>query len=44
MLVDCRDPNSESFNFDGNPLRIEVEDIQFLTELLTSNPRELGVI
>jgi hypothetical protein len=34
FLVDYWDPNSESFNFDGKPLRIEVEDIYFLTGLL----------
>jgi hypothetical protein len=27
MLVDYWDPDSESFNLDGKPLRIEVEDI-----------------
>jgi hypothetical protein len=33
MLVDYWDPDSESFNLDGKPLRIEVEDIYFLTGL-----------
>ena len=33
LLVDYWDPNSESFNLDGQPLRIEVEDIYFLTRL-----------
>jgi hypothetical protein len=33
LLVDFWDPDSESFNFDGKPLRIEVEDIYFLTGL-----------
>jgi hypothetical protein len=33
LLVDYWDPDSESFNFDGKPLRIEVEDIYFLTGL-----------
>jgi hypothetical protein len=33
MLVGYWDPESESFNFDGKPLRIEVEDIYFLTGL-----------
>jgi hypothetical protein len=27
MLVDCWGPDNESFNLDGQPLRIEVEDI-----------------
>jgi hypothetical protein len=30
LLVDYWDPDSESFNLDGQPLRIEVEDIYFL--------------
>jgi hypothetical protein len=33
MLVGYWDPDSESFNLDGQPLRIEVEDIYFLTRL-----------
>jgi hypothetical protein len=33
FLVDYWDPDSESFNLDGKPLRIEVEDIYFLTGL-----------
>jgi hypothetical protein len=33
LLVDYWDPDSESFNLDGQPLRIEVEDIYFLTGL-----------
>jgi hypothetical protein len=33
MLVGYWDPESESFNLDGKPLRIEVEDIYFLTDL-----------
>jgi hypothetical protein len=33
MLVDYWDPDSESFNLDGKPLRIEVENIYFLTGL-----------
>jgi hypothetical protein len=33
MLVGYRDLDSESFNLDGKPLRIEVEDIYFLTGL-----------
>jgi hypothetical protein len=33
MLVGYWDPESESFNLDGKPLRIEVEDIYFLTGL-----------
>jgi hypothetical protein len=33
MLVDYWDPDSESFNLDGKPLRIEVEGIYFLTGL-----------
>jgi hypothetical protein len=33
MLVGYWDPESESFNCDGKPLRIEVEDIYFLIEL-----------
>jgi hypothetical protein len=33
MLVGCWDPESERFNLDGKPLRIEVEDIYFLTGL-----------
>jgi hypothetical protein len=33
LLVDYWDPDSESFNLDGKPLRIEVEDIYFLTGL-----------
>ena len=33
LLVDYWDPDTESFNIDGKPLRIEVEDIYFLTGL-----------
>jgi hypothetical protein len=33
MLVGYWDPDSESFNIDGKPFRIEVEDIYFLTGL-----------
>ena len=33
MLVGYWDPDSESFNLDGKPLRIEVEDIYFFTGL-----------
>ena len=33
MLVDYWYPDNESFNLDGQPLRIEVEDIYFLTGL-----------
>jgi hypothetical protein len=33
MLVGYWDPDNESFNLDGKPLRIEVEDIYFLTRL-----------
>jgi len=33
MLVGYWDPNVEAFMLDGNPLRIEVEDIYFLTVL-----------
>jgi hypothetical protein len=33
LLVDYWDPDSESFNLDGKPLRIEVEDIYFLMGL-----------
>jgi hypothetical protein len=33
LLVDYWDPDSERFNLDGKPLRIEVEDIYFLTGL-----------
>jgi hypothetical protein len=33
MLVGYWDPESESFNLDGKPMRIEVEDIYFLTGL-----------
>ena len=33
ILVDCRDPNSESFQIDGMSLTIEVEDIYFITGL-----------
>ena len=33
MLVGYWDPDSESFILDGQPLRIEVEDIYFLTGL-----------
>jgi hypothetical protein len=33
LLMDYWDPDSESFNLDGQPLRIEVEDIYFLTGL-----------
>jgi hypothetical protein len=33
MLVDYWDPDSENFNLDGKPLRIEVEDIYFLIGL-----------
>jgi hypothetical protein len=31
--VNYWDPNTETFNLDGQPLRIEVEDIYFLTGL-----------
>ena len=34
MLVGYWDPDSKSFNLDGQPLRIEVEDIYFLIGLL----------
>jgi hypothetical protein len=33
LLMDYLDPYSENFNLDGQPLRIEVEDIYFLTGL-----------
>jgi hypothetical protein len=33
MLVGYWDPDSERFNLDGQPLRIEVEDIYFLIGL-----------
>jgi hypothetical protein len=33
LLVDYWDPDSESFNLDGKPLMIEVEDIYFLAGL-----------
>jgi hypothetical protein len=33
MLVNYWDPDTETFNLDGKPLRIEVEDIYFLTGL-----------
>ena len=33
MLVGYWDPYSKRFIFDGQPLRIEVEDIYFLTRL-----------
>jgi hypothetical protein len=33
MLVGYWDPDSERFNLNGKPLRIEVEDIYFLTSL-----------
>jgi hypothetical protein len=33
MLVNYWDPDTETFNLDGQPLRIEVEDIYFLTGL-----------
>jgi hypothetical protein len=33
LLMDYWDPYNESFNLDGKPLRIEVEDIYFLTGL-----------
>jgi hypothetical protein len=33
MMVNFWDPDTESFNLDGKPLRIEVEDIYFLTGL-----------
>jgi hypothetical protein len=33
MLVGYWDPENEIFNIDGQPLRIEVEDIYFLTGL-----------
>jgi hypothetical protein len=33
MLVGYWDPASESFNLDGKPLRIEVEEIYFLIGL-----------
>jgi hypothetical protein len=33
LLVNYWDPDSETFNLDGQPLRIEVEDIYFLMGL-----------
>jgi hypothetical protein len=33
MLVNFWDPDTEAFNLDGKPLRIEVEDIYFITGL-----------
>jgi hypothetical protein len=33
FLMDYWDPDSENFNLDGKPLRIEFEDIYFLTRL-----------
>jgi hypothetical protein len=33
MLVNFWDPDTEAFNIDGKPLRIEVEDIYFITGL-----------
>jgi hypothetical protein len=33
LFVDYWDSDSESFNLDGQPLRIEVEEIYFLTGL-----------
>jgi hypothetical protein len=33
LLLNYWDPNSESFNLDGKPLRFEVKDIYFLTGL-----------
>jgi hypothetical protein len=33
MLVNYWDPDTEAFNLDGKPLRIEVENIYFLTGL-----------
>ena len=33
LLVNNWDPDTETFNLDGQPLRIEVEDIYFLTGL-----------
>jgi hypothetical protein len=34
FLIDYWDPDSDRFNIDGQPLRIEVEDIYFLMGLL----------
>jgi hypothetical protein len=34
LLVNYWDPDTKTFNLDGQPLRIEVEDIYFLTGLL----------
>jgi hypothetical protein len=34
LPMDYKDPDSESFNLDGKPLRIEEKDIYFLTVLL----------
>jgi hypothetical protein len=48
MLVGYWDPDSESFILDGQPLRIEVEDIYFLTglsrrgEVVNLKSREVG--
>jgi hypothetical protein len=33
MLINLWDLNTEAFNLDGKPLKIEVEDIYFITEL-----------
>jgi hypothetical protein len=46
MIVGYWDPESESFNINGKPLRIEVEDIYFLTGLWSQgevvNPKSWG--
>jgi hypothetical protein len=33
MLVNYWDPETEAFNLDGKPLRIEVDEIYFITGL-----------
>jgi hypothetical protein len=33
MLIKFWDPYTEAFNLDGKPLRIEVDDIYFITRL-----------
>ena len=47
MLVGYWDPESESFNIDGQPLRIEVEGIYSFTSLSCRgevvNPKSQGV-
>jgi hypothetical protein len=50
MLVNFWDPDTEDFNIDGKTLRIEVEEIYFITvltrrgEVVSLKSRGVGVV